>query len=311
METDTLIIGAGPAGIQAAIHASRKKVRTVVFGKISQSSLESAHVENYCCMQGVAHGREMLIDGKKQAERFGATFLEEDITGIKSSGGVFNLETESGAPVTAKSIIFALGIKRTNLNVKGEKEYHGKGVSYCVECDANFFRGKKVTVTGNGSAAASGAILLTAYAGEVALIAQKLEVNEKLLEQLKNSGVKLSDGPKITEILGDGQKVTGLRLSDATERRTDGLFIELGAKGAMELAVMLGVELEGEKFNYIKTDKNQRTNVPGIYAAGDICGAPFQLAKAIGEGCVAGMNAADYVKRGPLPSSEWKAAAGT
>ncbi len=298
METDTLIIGAGPAGIQAAIHASRKKVRTVVFGKLAQSSLESAHVENYCCLQGVAHGRELLMEGKKQAEKFGAAFREEDITGIKSDGTVFKLETESGELVTAKSLIFALGIKRNTLDVKGEKEYYGKGVSYCVECDANFFRGKKVTVTGNGSAAASGAVLLTAYASEVALISQKLDVNEKLLQQLTNSGVELLDGAKIGEILGNGVKVTGLRLSDATERRTDGIFIELGAKGAMELAVMLGVELEGEKFNYIKTDKNQRTNVAGIFAAGDICGAPFQLAKAIGEGCVAGINSAEYVRNG-------------
>lgn len=296
MEIDIVVIGAGPAGIQAAIHASRKKVETAVFGKISHSSLDSAHVENYCCMQGVAHGGEMLIEGKKQAESFGARFVEEDITRIKSNGALFEVSTESGSVFTAKSLIFALGIKRNALNVKGEKEYHGKGVSYCVECDANFYRGKKVAVAGNGSAAASGAVLLTAYAAEVTLISDKLDVNEKLLQQLSDSGVKRADGRKIAEILGNGQKVTGVKLADGAELQIDGIFIELGAKGAMELAALLGVELEGEKFDHIKTDKKQRTNVPGIYAAGDICGAPYQMAKAIGEGCVAGMNAADYVK---------------
>ena len=296
METEIIIIGAGPAGIQAAIHASRKKVKTIVLGRISQSSLDWAHVENYCCMQGVARGREMLLDGKKQAEGFGAVFLEEDITGIKNSGTAFELATESGVSITAKSIIFALGIKRNALNVKGEKEYYGKGVSYCVECDANFYRGRKVAVTGNGSAAASGAVLLTAYASEVALISDKLDVNQKLAQQLADCGVKLLNGNKISEILGNGSKVTGVRLSDAAELPLDGIFIELGAKGAMELAVQLGVQLEGAKFDYIKTDKKQRTNVPGIYAAGDICGAPFQVAKAIGEGCVAGINAAEYTR---------------
>jgi len=299
METDIVIIGAGPAGIQAAIHASRKKVKTTVLGRISQSSLESAHVENYCCMQGVAHGREMLEDGKKQAEGFGAVFLEEDVTSIKNNGAVFDLYTESGAVLAAKSIIFALGIKRKTLNVKGEKEYYGKGVSYCVECDANFYRGRKVVVTGNGSAAASGAVLLTAYAGEVTLISDKPEINEKLQQQLEAGGVKLLKDKKIVEVLGNGLKVTGIRLSDSAELPADGIFIELGAKGAMELAVQLGVQLEGDKFDYIKTDKKQRTNVAGIYAAGDICGAPFQIAKAIGEGCVAGMNAAEYVKNNP------------
>jgi len=244
MEIDIAIIGAGPAGIQAAIHASRKKVSTTVFGKISNSSLDWAHVENYCCMQGVSKGREMLAEGKKQAESFGSVFIEEDITGIEPDGAAFKLKMESGALVSTKSIIFALGIKRNALNVKGEKEYHGKGVSYCVECDANFYRGKKVIVTGAGSAAASGAVLLTAYAAEVTLVAEKLEVNEKLLEQLADSGVKIIKGARIGEILGNGLKVTGVALSDATELAADGVFIELGAKGAMELAALLGVELE-------------------------------------------------------------------
>lgn len=296
METDIAIIGSGPAGIQAAIHAARKKAGTVVFGKSSQSSLEWAHVENYCCMKGVSQGREMLAEGKIQAGRFGVRFIEEDITAIRKNGRLFELSTESGASVSAKSIIFGLGIKRHTLNVKGEKEYYGKGVSYCVECDANFYRGKRVAVTGNGSAAASGAVLLTAYAAEVTLISEKLDVNEKLRLQLESSGVKVLDGKKIAEILGDGKKMSGLALADGAALTADGVFIELGAKGAMELAVQLDVELEGDKFEFIRTDKKQRTNVAGIYAAGDICGAPFQLAKAIGEGCVAGINAADFVK---------------
>ena len=299
METDVAIIGAGPAGIQAAIHASRRKARTLVFGRISGSSLDRAHVENYCCMQGAARGSELLADGKEQARKFGAEFVEEDITGISAQDGKFVLTSESGASVRVGSLVFALGIKRNTLNVKGEKEYYGKGVSYCAECDANFYRGRKVAVVGDGSAAASGAVLLSAYASGVELLSEKLDVNDKLTQQLADCGVLIASGVRPVEILGDGRVVTGVRLSDGAERRADGVFIELGARGAMELAAQLGVELEGENFDHIRTDKKQRTSVPGIFAAGDICGAPYQLAKAIGEGCVAGINAAEYASAAP------------
>lgn len=301
METDIAVIGAGPAGLQAAIHAARKKVGVLVLGKPANSSLHYAHVENFCCMQGVARGGDMLADGRRQAEGFGAKFLEEDITGIEAGGGAFLIATESGEKIRARSVIFALGIKRNRLNVKGEKELYGKGVSYCVECDANFFRGKRVCVTGNGSAAASGAVLLTAYAAEVTLVAEKLAANERLLQQLAASGVKVLEGRKVAEIAGS-PKVSAVKLSDGAELAVDGVFIELGAKGAMELAAGLGAELDGDSFQFIKTDKGQRTSVPGVYAAGDICGAPFQLAKAIGEGCVAGLNAADHVKNSCKPA---------
>jgi thioredoxin reductase (NADPH) len=296
METDVVIIGTGPAGLQAAIHAARKKAGVVIMGKSAKSSLGSATVENYCCMENASDVMDMLKQGIKQAAKFGASFIEQDVLKIGISKTGFDVETENGEHIEAKALVFCMGISRNKLGVPGEKEYHGKGVSYCIECDANFFRGKKVTVVGNGSAAAAGAVLLTLYASEVTLVSMSLSVSEKLHEQIKASGVIYRPDTWVSEITGNGKKVTGFKDSSGALTETDGVFIELGAKGAMELAAGIGVALEGEKFDYIQADKKQATSVAGVFAAGDICGPPFQLAKAVGEGCVAGINAADYAR---------------
>ncbi len=296
MKKDIVIIGTGPAGIQAAIHASRKKRDVLVLGSQSKSSLNSALVENYCCMQSVANGKDMLEQGRLQAESFGAKFLSEDVMKVGSSNGKFTIETESGILIETVALIFTMGITRNSLGVKGEKEYHGHGVSYCIECDANFYKGKRVAVIGNGSAAASGAILMTLYAKEVTLVSKDLSISDKLKEQLTSSSVIQKPGTWITEIIGNSKKVTSFSSTDGTTTDVDGIFIELGAKGAMELCVGLGVQLDDEKMEFIQTDKKQATNIPGIFAAGDICGPPFQLAKAVGEGCVAGINASEFVQ---------------
>lgn len=297
MNADIVIIGAGPAGIQAAIHAARKKVSVIVLGRPEKSAVQNSWVENYCCNEKMLNGKEMLEDGYKQAEKFGAVFIREDVIEIKGSDGNFSVKLEGGREITAKVLILAIGVTRNTANVKGEREYHGKGVSYCVECDAGFYKNKKVAVLGDGSAAASGAVLLTKYAESVTLISRGLKVAPGLREEVLSAGVDLREGVWITEIKGDGNKVNTIVLGEGSGEPFDGLFIELGAKGAVELAVVLGVNLDSENLKYIETDKKQATSVQGIYAAGDICGAPFQLAKAVGEGCVAGINAADYVKK--------------
>jgi thioredoxin reductase (NADPH) len=205
------------------------------------------------------------------------------------------LDTEDGIQLICKALILATGTARNKLRVKGEKELIGKGISYCVDCDGNFYRGEEVAVVGSESAAAHGALTLAEIAGKVHLICDDLKVSEVLLSQLDRSEVEIHAGAKVKEIAGDNQ-VNGLILDDGTKLSTSGVFIELGAKGLMELATSLGVVLDDE-MKFIQTDKGQRTNLAGIFAAGDICGPPFQVAKAVGEGCVAGINAAQYAKK--------------
>jgi thioredoxin reductase (NADPH) len=291
---DVVILGTGPAGLQAAIHAARRKMAVIVMGKPAKSSLFHAHVENFCCIFNLA-GEDMLTAGRQQAEQFGARFREEDVMQVVQVDSLFHLTSESGDILRSKSLIIATGSTRKKLGVSGEKELLGKGVSYCVECDANFFRNQDVAVVGSESAAVGGALTMLEYARTVHLVAKKLDVVDALNEALKKSAVVSHEGLDVQEIEGE-REVTGLVLKDGTRLSVGGVFIELGAKGVMELAAHLGIRLDDEG-KYIQTNKQQETNVPGVYAAGDICGPPWQMAKAVGEGCVAGLEAASYARK--------------
>jgi thioredoxin reductase (NADPH) len=293
---DVVIIGAGPAGIQAAIHAVRKKATTLMLGRIERSSLYWAHVENYACVDGVTTGRELLEAGISQVKRFGAQFLEEDVLKIRQKEALFVLDLEGGGSISSRTVIFATGTSRKKLKVPGEKELIVRGVSYCVDCDANFYRNATVAVVGNASAAIDGALTLTGYAARVYLVSQELVASSDLLDKLQNSTVEHLAGTWVKAIQGE-TAVQSILLQSGTEVKVDGVFIELGAKGAMELALEIGVQLDLDTMTHIDTNKLAQTNVPGVYAAGDIAGHPYQFAKAVGEGCVAGMEAANFARK--------------
>ena len=164
-------------------------------GKEHKSSLFRAHVENMLCLFN-ATGKTMLETGRRQAKNFGAQFMDADILKITADKNRFVLGTESGNQLTCKALILATGTVRNTLRVKGEKELVGKGVSYCVDCDGNFYRGEEVAVIGNESAAADGALTLVEIAGKVHLICDDLKVSEALLGKLDNSQVVVHRGPR-------------------------------------------------------------------------------------------------------------------
>ena len=300
--TDVVIIGAGPAGLQAAVHAVRKKASVLVLGRLENSSIYQAHVENYLCVDGVTGGADLLRIALAQATRFGAEVWPEDVLHLgQEEGGLFTIKVESGRQVTARTLILATGTSRKKLKVPGEKDLLGRGVSYCVDCDANFYRNARVAVAGNESAAVDGALTLTKYATAVHLVCKELAVTKELGKKLAASSVVVHKGVWVKEIAGE-KAVSGLVLDSGETIAVDGVFVELGAKGAMELATSIGVLLDTETFSFIETNKKQETNIPGIYAAGDIAGPPWQMAKAVGEGCVAGWEAANHanqLKRAP------------
>ena len=293
---DVVIIGAGPAGIQAAIHAVRKKCDVVMLGRIERSALYSAHVENYACVEGVKTGEELLEAGIAQVKRFGAAVMEDDVLKIHQGESGFTLELESGVTINARTIIFANGTSRKKLKVPGEKEFFGRGVSYCVDCDANFYRNATVAVVGNASAAIDGALTLTGYASKVYLVNQELAASQELVDKLQASPVECVNNTWVSEIQGE-EAVQTLILENGDKLSLDGVFVELGAKGAMELALEIGVQLDMDTMSHIETNKKMETNVAGVYAAGDITGHPYQMAKAVGEGCIAGMEAANYARK--------------
>lgn len=290
---DVAILGTGPAGLQAAIHAARKKVSVVVLGKEAKSSLFHAHIENFCCMFDVA-GDKMLENGRQQAANFGAQFLDEDVLAIDAQENGYALKTENGTTYSATALIIATGTQRNRLGVPGEKTLLGKGVSYCVDCDGHFYKGETVAVVGNESAAVDGALTLTEIADKVHLICDKLEVSDHLRERLDAGTVVVHQGTAVKAIEGENQ-VERLILASGESLPVNGVFIEQGAKGLLQLATNLGILLDPE-MRYIQTDKQQATNMAGIFAAGDICGPPWQMAKAVGEGCVAGVYAANHAK---------------
>ena len=293
MNMDIIIIGAGPAGIQAAIHAARAKVSVMMLGRPEDSAMYGAHVENYFAVPGKADGADMINTGLSQAKAFGAKHLEENVTAMERSEGMFKVTTEGGSSFTAKTVILASGVSRKKLNVPGEKEFFGKGVSYCAACDCNFYKGKRVAVVGDGSEAAASAELMTRYASAVFWITRDTRTSDLMVTKAKDSGVEMIK-ETLAEISGDG-KVTKVKFSDGSMLNVDGVFIELGARSSSDLA--MDVDVMPNADGTIDVNKRCETSVGGVFACGDITGRPWQIAKAVGEGTVAGMGASEHVKR--------------
>lgn len=291
MDADVVIIGSGPAGVQAAIHASRRKVSVLVAGKAAASAAAGTEMDNYFGT-GRVSGDALIAEGMRQAESTGAVFLGQNVISASREGGAFRLGLEDGTEVNARSVIIATGISRKKLGIPGEKELFGKGVSYCAVCDCNFYRGRRAVIVGNESEAAVSAEMMTGYASETSWVAWDVQANPALVAKAEAAGVRMY-GSKPKAILGEG-KVESLELEDGTLIPTDGVFIELGARSSADLAMDLDVMPEMD--DTIKVDCDCATGVPGVYACGDVTGRPWQVAKAVGQGCVAGTNAAAYAK---------------
>ena len=291
MDADILIIGSGPAGIQAAIHASRRKVSVAVAGKPAASAAAGTEMDNYFGT-GRVSGDRLIAEGISQAESTGAVFLGQNVISSARAGDSFRFVLEDGTEVVSKAVVIATGISRRKLGIPGEKELFGKGVSYCAVCDCNFYKGRRAVIVGNESEAAVSAEMMTGYASETSWVAWDMQANPVLVSKAEAAGVRFY-GSKPKAILGDA-KVEALELEDGTAIPTDGVFIELGAKSAADIAMDLDVMPEMD--DTIKVGADCATEVPGVFACGDVTGRPWQVAKAVGQGCVAGTNAANYVK---------------
>lgn len=291
METDVLVIGSGPAGIQAAIHASRRKVSVVVAGRPSASAAAGTEMDNYFGT-GLVSGDRLIEEGIRQAESTGAVFSGQNVISSSRDGEAFRFVLEDGTEVVSKAVVIATGISRKKLGIPGEKELFGKGVSYCAVCDCNFYKGRRAVIVGNESEAATSAEMMTGYASETSWVAWDMQASPVLVENAEAAGVRLY-GSKPRAIVGEA-KVEALELEDGTTIPTDGVFIELGARSAADIAMDLDVMPEMD--DTIKVGTDCATEVPGVYACGDVTGKPWQVAKAVGQGCVAGTNAAAFVK---------------
>lgn len=298
---DTIIIGSGPAGLCAAIYTSRATLKTLVIGILENSNAHKAHIfENYMGFENQISGPFLMTTAKRQAEKFGTQYLAREVvdTAILQDG-TFRARDTEGEEHVSKTLIICSGLGFKPSGIKNEKNLIGKGLSYCVTCDGPFFKQKKVVVVGSSNYAADEALQLTTYTSDVTLMShgKKFEINEKMLAVLKSRNIGLRETQRIRSIESSLQTgmIEKLVFVDGTEIPVEGVFIAIGIATAADFANKLGLERNGE---YLVADpKTGKTNVPGVFAAGDCTGGNAQANKSAGEGCNAGVSVIKLLKR--------------
>lgn len=276
---DVIIIGRGPAGLSAAIYTARAGLETLDAGPMGGALMKTERIENYFGFPEPVSGKKLLENGAAQAARLGVKFADEEAVGI-SYGSGFSVSVASGKTYEAPFLILATGTSRKAPQIVGLKEFEGRGVSYCAICDAFFYRKKEVAVLGSGDYALHEAQALLQTAAKVTVLTNGENPTASFPPQI-NVVTK-----KIGSLYGDGT-LKGIKFQDGSELPAAGAFVAVGVAGSTDLARKVGVETKG---NVIVTDQNMRTNVPGLYAAGDCTGGLLQVSKAVCDGAVAGVS---------------------
>lgn len=285
---DLVIIGAGPGAFSAAIYAARYKMDVIMIGQIPGGIASTAHdIRNYPGFEKIS-GMELMMKMINQAKKLEVPLKQDIVINIKKEENEeFLIETKK-EKIIAKKIIISTGTQRRELNIPREKELTGKGVSYCATCDAGFYQGKIAGVIGGGDAALTAALLLAKFAEKVYIIYRKPEFTKAEVSWVKdvkeNDKIEVLFNSEVEELIGEN-KLEKVKLKDEKEIKLNGLFIEIGGTPNTKLAEELELELENGE---IVVDKHQKTNVPGIFAAGDVTTRPFkQIATAVGDGATA------------------------
>ncbi len=302
MTYDLIIIGGGPAGLTAGIHTSRLGLRTVIFdgGILGGRAVEASIYENFPGFPEGIVGKELIERMEKQISKFGAevkTF--EEATDLEVKGELKTIST-SKAIYRSLALIIATGTQRRKLQVAGENEFLGRGVSYCKNCDGPFFKGLRVAIVGFTKEAIEDSLFMADISKEVLLIthAEKIEASEALKKKLlEKTNIEVVNG-KVVEIVGE-EVVKAIRIIDLTSKQemlkgVDGAFISLGWAPTSEIVRKVGIDVD-EK-GCIKVDRWQRTNIEGVFAAGDCTCGGMQVVTAAGEGAMAATAALKYIR---------------
>jgi thioredoxin reductase (NADPH) len=300
---DTIIIGAGPAGLTAAIYSSWLGLDTVVLetGVVGGKAFEAPRIENFPGFEEGIKGHELTEKIRKQAVRFGGKIMEaEEVVGLDLDGEIKRVITRERT-YQGRVVIVATGTQKKKLRVPGETEFLGRGVSYCVVCDGPFFRNARTAVIGNTQEAGTDALFLATMVKSVTLVTQEkeLKIEGTLAEQLRGkSNIKIINGQVVAI---SGQKtVKSIRIIEndshhEIEKDVDGIFISLGGVPMTDIVKRAGLNVD--KNGCITVDRTLRTNVDGVYAAGDCTCGGMQVVTAAGEGAMAAMKASAYVRR--------------
>jgi len=296
---DAIIIGGGPAGLTAGIYTARHGLSTLIIegGKLGGKSWGNHRIENYPGFPEGVTGTELMERFIAQTRRFGARFKEETVVNLMDLGGNKMVQTRGGL-YESKAVVIATGIQKQQLSIPGEMEFKGRGVSYCAICDGPFFTGKTVAVVGPGREAVEDALRLSDVAEKVYAIPGKGGYHPEICElhELHDSGkIQVIEGAEL-EAIGGVTLVSHVDLKGAPMARLDldGVFVILESVPTTDLVQGAGVSTDGG--GCIVVDKNQSTNVEGIFAAGDcVCGR-MQVVTAAGDGGKAGLSALRYVR---------------
>lgn len=299
---DLVIIGSGPAGLAASVYASRYKLSHVVFGSAPGGQMQSIHaIENWPGEISIS-GFDLISKFVDQVKHYGIEIRNEVVISVEPDGDVFQISTSKGV-CRSRAVIFATGSEYRKLEVPGEKELTGKGVSYCATCDAMFFRGKTVAVAGGGNSSAVMALTLAEYAARVYLVhrGESIACEEVWKDRLReNPKVEMVSDASVIEIKGEN-KVERIILdnpyNDHTFLNVDGVFVAVGTAPGVALAKEAGVETD--KDGFIVTNPDQGTSMRGIFAAGDITTGSDkfrQVITAAAEGAIAANGAYKFLK---------------
>ena len=300
--TDILIIGSGPAGLTAALYDGRAELDTVVVtGKEHGGQISiTQDIENYPGFTNGIKGPELVAEMTAQAERFGAKIVYDYVHKVDFLSYPFKAWTHDTEYI-AKAVVISTGSSPRMLEIPGEQEYIGKGVSYCATCDGFFFKDKEIVVVGGGDAAVEEGMFLTRFATRVTMIHRRdrLRASEILQTRArKNDKIDFIWDTKVTEIIGDGNGVTSSRLlnvktDEEAIRPIDGVFIFVGHYPNTEI---FKGQIEMDEMGYIITDRVQHTNIEGVFAAGDVQDYVFRQAiTAAGTGAAAAIEAEKFI----------------
>ncbi len=304
---DLIIIGTGPAGLAASIYASRYGLKHLILGIFKGGTATEAFiVENYPGFKSIS-GNELMQKFIEHVKQYNPEIIPTEVKSMKRQGNYFEIKTELSKIFKAKTLILALGVHHRTLSIIGEKKFLGKGVSYCHTCDGPLFKDKIVGVVGGGDGALTAALFLSKHAKKVYLIHRRKEFRGQIAWQhsvAKNKKIIKILQRQVKEVRGDKfVKELVLDLPHKTKKslKVDGLFIEIGTlPSGGKIIFEPPLNLKRDKLNYIVTDRSMQTNIPGIFAAGDITSPPEKLRQiltASAEGSIATASAQRFLAK--------------
>lgn len=299
-----IVVGAGPSSLAAAVYTTREDIDTTVYerGVIGGLAAVTDIVDNYPGFAEGVNGIDLAEKLQKQAERFGTRIEFGEATALRKEGDVI-ITTIDGVDVKSHTVLVATGSDYNKLGIPGEADHYGRGVHYCATCDGAFYRDKRLVVVGGGNSAVQETIFLTRYASHIDLLVRSTIkasaiLQDDLQKYIDSGKVTVHLGTATDEILSnDPSSVYGVKATTGGQQRvieTDGVFVFIGLVPNSQFLVGSGVELD--KVGMVVTDARMATNIPGVYASGDIrSGATMQIASAVGEGATAALSIREYI----------------